>query len=183
MDSRFDAALRLLGSQLGAAQIDRDAYYPALARLLHGRFRPSRVNIWRLAAGPDRGRRVLVCLAGYDPAPFAAPSRAILTEEEFAPYFAILASQGVYVSGDALADPALAPMRDGYLVPGRVEALMDAAISINGAIVGVVCSEQIGSTREWTRPEVTAMRRAISTVNVHLARLADDDGRAGEALG
>ena len=181
MDSRFDAALRLLGSQLGAAQIDRTAYYRSLARLLHGRFRPSRVSIWRLTKGKEPQRRVLECLADYDPAPLAAPTRASLSEEEFGPYLAVLASEGVYVCADALADPALVPMRASYLVPGAVGALMDAAISINGAIVGVVCCEQVGETRAWTQPEVTAMRRAISTVNVHLARLAADDSRADEA--
>ena len=183
MDSRFDAALRLLGSQLGAAQIDRTAYYQSLARLLHGRFRPTRVNIWRLTPRNERPGRVLERLAGYDPSPLAAPSRADLSESEFGPYLAVLASQGVYVSGDALADPALEPMRAGYLAPSLVAALMDAAISINGVIVGVVCCEQIGRTRVWTQPEITAMRRAISTVNVYLARLAADDARAGEEPG
>ena len=183
MDSRFDAALRLLGSQLGASQIDRTAYYQSLARLLHGRFRPSRVSVWRLTAAAASTGRVLECLASYDPTPLPAASRASLSEDEFGPYLAVLANQGVYVSGDALADPALAPMRASYLVPGRVEALMDAAISMNGAIVGVVCCEQVGGRRDWTQPEVTEMRRAISTVNVHLARLAADDARTGEAPG
>lgn len=183
MDSRFDAALRQLGSQLGAAQIDRTAYYQSLARLLHGRFRPTRVNIWRLALSSADGRRVLECLAGYDPAPLTAHSRASLSEHEFGPYLAVLADRGVYVSSDALADPALEPMRASYLVPGLVGALMDAAISTNGAIVGVVCCEQVGRTRVWPQPEITAMRRAVSTINVHLARLAADDARAGEAPG
>ncbi len=177
MDSRFDAALRLLGSQLGAAQIDRAAYYDSLARLLHGRFRPSRVNIWRLVAGAGARDSVLECVASYDPSPLAAPSRASLPEAEFSLYFRVLAHEGVYVSSDTFVDPTLEPMRASYLVPGLVEALMDAAIAINGAIVGVVCCEQIGQTRVWTQPEVTEMRRAISTVNVHLARLAAQDAR------
>ena len=148
---------------------------------MHGRIRPTRVNIWRMFAGPEPGRPVLECLAVYDPSPLAAPSREVLSEAEFGPHFAVLTKEGVYVSGDTFADPALEPMRAGTLVPGRVQALMDAAISINGDTVGVVCCEQIGRTRIWTQPEVTAMGRAISTVNVHLARLAADDARPGPA--
>lgn len=183
MDSRFDAALRLLGSQLGAAQIDRATTYESLARLLPGQFRPTRVNIWRLLQGPRQGWRVLECLTTYDPPQLAALSRDSLSEEEFAPYLAVLKKEGVYVSADTLADPALEPMRASYLVPGLVEALLDAAISINGSFDGVICCEQIGRARIWTQPKVTAMRRAISAVNVHLAQLAADDARPGEVLG
>lgn len=178
-DSEFAAALQSLGSQLVTAAIDRGAYYAALARLLHARFRTSRVNVWRLATAPDMRTRVLECVAEYDPAPLSAPSRASLSEKEFAPYLAVLSRDGVYVSNDTLSDPDLEPMRASYLVPSLVEALMDAAITINGVVVGVVCCEEIGRQRVWMQIEVTAMRRSIATVNVHLARLQADDDRGG----
>lgn len=178
-DSEFAAALQSLGSQLATAEIDRATYYAALSQLLHARFRTSRVNIWRLAKAAGTNARVLECVAEYDPAPPSAPSRDRLSEKEFAPYLAVLARQGVYVSNDTLADPALEPMRASYLVPGLVEALMDAAITINGVVVGVVCCEEIGRRRVWMQLEVTAMMRSIATVNVHLARLQANDDRAG----
>ena len=178
-DSEFAAGLQSLGSQLATAAIDRGAYYAALARLLHARFRTSRVNVWRLTTASDSGARVLECVAEYDPAPLSAPSRDRLSEKEFALYLMVLARQSVYVSNDTLSDPALEPMRASYLVPGLVEALMDAAITINGVVVGVVCCEEIGRQRLWMQVEVTAMRRSIATVNVHLARLQADDDRAG----
>ena len=178
-DSEFAAALQSLGSRLVTAAIDRRAYYAALAQLLHARFRTSRVNIWRLMAAPGTSARVLECVAEYDPSPLSAPARGGLSEKEFAPYLEVLARQGVYVSPDTLSDGVLEPMRDGYLVPGLVEALMDAAITINGVVVGVVCCEEIGRQRVWMQLEVTAMRRSIATVNVHLARLQADDDRAG----
>ncbi len=177
-DSEFAAALQSLGSQMATAAIDRRAYYPTLARILHARFRTSRVNIWRFGPAPGSSARILECVAEYDPAPLQAPGRGSLSEKEFAPYLAVLARQGVYVSNDTMSDPNLEPMRASYLVPGLVEALMDAAITINGVVVGVVCCEEIGRRRIWMQLEATAMMRSIATVNVHLARLQADDDRA-----
>ncbi|MEO7057073.1 MAG: GAF domain-containing protein [Caldimonas sp.] len=185
-DSEFSDALQALGSRLAAADIDRVAYCDALVRLLHGRFRASRVSIWRLETARTADERVLHCEAAFDPsassASRSAPDRGILTHAEFAPYLAHLIRNGIYVSNDALADAVLEPMRAGYLIPGRVEALMDAAIDINGAVVGVVCCEEVDRKREWSQPEITAMRRAIATVNVHLARLRDEEARARDRL-
>ena len=177
-DSEFAAALQSLGSQLTAAAINRRAYCAALAQLLHARFRTSRVNVWRLQAAPGTSARVLACEAEYGSVTLSAPPRGGLSEKEFAPYLEVLARHGVYVSNDTLSDPALESMRAGYLVPGLVEALMDAAITINGVVVGVICCEEIGRQRVWMQLEVTALRRSIAIVNSHLARLQGDDDRA-----
>ena len=178
-DSEFSAALQSLGSRLATAAIDGHAYYAELAQLLHERFRTSRVNVWRLRKATGASARTLECVAEFDPSPLEAPARDSLTEKEFAPYLAVMARQGIYVSNDTLSDPALEPMRASYLEPSRVEALMDAAITINGVVVGVVCCEEIGHRRAWMQVEVTSMMRSIATVNVHLARLQADDDRAG----
>ncbi len=180
-DSDFSEALQGLGSRLAAADIDRTSYYDALVRLLHQRFRPSRVSIWRLCAAHAESDTVLRCEAAFAPLEGdSAIDRRVLTSAEFEPYFTVLVRNGIYVSNDALADAALEPMRAGYLIPARVEALMDAAIAINGAVVGVVCCEEVDRKREWMRPEITAMRRTIATVNVHLARLRAEDARASD---
>lgn len=177
-DSEFSAALQSLGSRLAAAQIERHAYYDELACALHARFRPSRVNVWRLEPLGAGHAKLLECVAEYSPGEPSALRRDVLTEAEFRPYLELLTKNGTYVSSDTLADVALAPMREGYLVPGQVLALMDAALAINGTVVGVVCCEQIGRTREWRRLEVTALMRSIATVNVHLARLQAEDSRS-----
>ena len=59
---------------------------------------------------------------------------------------------------------------------------MDAAITSNSLVVGGVCCEEIGRQRVWMPVEVTAMRRSIATVEVHLARLRADDDRGGLPL-
>ena len=178
-DSEFSAALQSLGSGLAAAELDRHDYYAELAHVLHARFRPSRVNLWRLEPHRRGEEKLLTCVAEYNPEPAQSLRRDTLTEAEFRPYLEVLSRSGVYVSNDTLGDAALAPMRASYLVPGNVLALMDAAIAINGVVVGVVCCEEVGRTREWRQPEVTALMRSIATVNVHLARLQAEDSRSG----
>jgi len=178
-DSDFSAALQSLGSRLAANQIERQAYYGELVRLLHQRFRPSRVNVWRLEPHRRGEEKLLACVAEFSPDPDASLRRDTLTEAEFRLYLEVLSRGGVYISNDTLSDPALASMRASYLVPSNVLALMDAAIAINGMVVGVICCEQIGHTREWRQREVTALIRSSATVNVHLARLQAEDSRGG----
>lgn len=183
-DSDFTAAMQSLGSRLAASDIDRGTYYAALVRLLHERFRPSRVSVWRLEAAHSGSEPVLRCEAAFDPGTAAtALGRDILSDAEFRPYLEVLMREGIYVSNDTTIDAALKPMRPGYLIPASVEALMDAAITINGNVVGVICCEEVGRKRAWLRPEVTAMRRSIATVNVHLARLRAEEARASEQPG
>ena len=177
-DSEFATALQSLGSQLATGQIESDAYYSELTRILYERFRPSRVNIWRLDRPRAHQERLLECVAEHSRTP-ATHQRDVLEEAEFLPYLDVLTRHGFYVSGDTLADAALAPMRESYLRPADVLALMDAALAVNGVVIGVVCCEEIGRTREWRQLEITALIRSVATVNVHLARLQEAEERKG----
>ena len=52
-----------------------------------------------------------------------------------------------------MGSPSTAELRDAYLRPLGIGALLDAPIYLHGKVVGVVCHEHIGGTRQWNETE------------------------------
>ncbi|HRP07455.1 MAG TPA: ATP-binding protein [Gemmatimonadales bacterium] len=97
----------------------------------------------------------------------------ILRLDQFPSYFAALASARALAVTDALTDQAVAELRDGYIRPLGVGALLDAPIWRSGRMVGVVCHEHVGGSRTWTAEEHELAADVAATV----ARLFEEGGR------
>ena len=111
------------------------------------------------------------CLARHDEHTGAHPGGDEIFEHQYRDYFERLVQQGVYVASDTATDPVLAPMREAYLTPHDVRAMMDAAFTLNGQTFGVVCCEQIGRSRAWSTAEVIRLKRWAALITLHNARL------------
>lgn len=167
-DPAFDASLKFLGAQLAGGDIDRARYRHDLAALLRRAVGCSRVGLWQIEG--EAGRRVMRCLARHDEHQGAEAAGDEIHEHQYAAYFERLVQQGVYVANDTATDPVLAAMREPYLTPHDVRAMMDAAFTLNGQTFGVVCCEQIGRARTWTTAEVTQLKRWAALITLHNAR-------------
>lgn len=97
----------------------------------------------------------------------------ILRVDQFPSYFAALSSARALDVADASTDPAVAELRDGYITPLGVGALLDAPIYRAGLMVGVVCHEHVGGPRPWTAEEHEFAADVATTV----ARLLEEGGR------
>lgn len=100
----------------------------------------------------------------------ALEAPAALADAEFADYFDALTRRAVYVSEDTLADARLAAMRETYLLPQGVGALLDAAVGVNGSSWGVLCCEHRGGSRRWTAFEVGLVKRMADGIALRSAR-------------
>src|SRR5690606_19879343 len=97
----------------------------------------------------------------------------ILRVDQFPSYFAALSSARALDVADASTDPAVAELRDGYITPLGVGALLDAPIYRAGLMVVVVCHEHVGGPRPWTAEEHEFAADVATTV----ARLLEEGGR------
>ena len=152
-----------------AAGVDIGVVDLAVLDLAAELMRCSQTGLWILEAGPN-GRRMRL-LAGWDGdarRPLQLPQ--VLQEHEFGAYFDALFAHGVFVSRDALADPVLASMRDNYLMPHDVRALLDVAVSVNGGAQAVLCCELRGATRDWQGSDIALARRIATEIAVRRAR-------------
>jgi GAF domain-containing protein len=178
----FKELLSNLATLLDTGAITLQETTTIVGRHIQGRMGCSRLTFWTLEG--EAGQRVMTRVGGFDGVtntPLLEP--ATLTDAEFGAYFDALTSQGIYVCDDALADERLLAMRDSYLLPFGIRASLDAAISVNGNALGVLCCAQQGATRHWLQHEVTLLKRYASEISLRRARrlMAHEDGVMAQA--
>ena len=154
-----------------AGRIDRDGVRGAVMDVILGRIGCQRVSMWKFEGGA--GRLDLLCFAAKNAGgPIDTRDRR-LTQSEYRDYFRALIERGTYVSGDAMNDPALAAMRESYLVPNRVRSLLDAAFMLNGRAYGMVRCEQTDALRDWRAGDVMALRAIVTRLALLMSGQSD----------
>jgi len=119
-----------------------------------------RVSMWKFEGEP--GHLSLLCFAAKTADGELDFSEKRLVQSEYRDYFNALIERGTYVASDALAAPALQPMRANYLVPNNVLSLLDAAFMLNGRAYGMVCCEETQTRRDWRVGDVSALRAIVT---------------------
>lgn len=109
------------------------------------------VSVWMLS--PDH--RELRCVDLFDLASGARSIAPVLPAGEFPRYFASLVTGRCIATSAPAEDPRTSELKDAYLLPLGITAMLDAPIRVGGRMVGVVCFEHIGPYREWQLDEVT----------------------------
>lgn len=157
--------LRFAAQALDDEALGLPAYRRAIARALQQRFQCSMASLWVFQ---EECR--LRCVAAFSEDPDLSAEGSELNETDFPVYFYELHHHGVYSSADAQNDPHLVGMKESYLVPQNVHALLDVSYQINGRLTGVLCIEQRGTPRIWTAQDAMALRQAAATIGLSIAR-------------
>lgn len=122
---------------------DLDALTRRLSEVLH----VGRVSVWRLE--PDR--RGLRCESLWHAGEHSRG--AYLPLDAVPAYVDALRRQRIVAIEDVTTDPHTADLVEPYLAPLGIGAMLDAPITIDGALAGVVCHEHLGGPRGWTDEE------------------------------
>ena len=172
MTSQATDASRLqdINAAFVVGKLSRNEARAAVIAVIFDRIGCSRVSLWRFDGEP--GALSLLCFASQVAGGALDTQERRLAAAEYRDYFNALITTGMFVTDDAQADPQLQPMRDHYLVPNQVLAMLDAAFMVNGRAYGMVCCEQTDALRTWRAPEVAAVRAIVS----RLARLMAGSG-------
>ena len=172
-DLRSDLSqLQAIGAAFYAGKTDRNEARSAVIDLIIGRLKCSRVSLWRFDGKP--GSMCLLCFASKRAGQELVVAESHLMEAEYAAYFDGLVNTGMYVSADAMHDPALQPMRANYLVPNNVLAMLDAAFMVNGRAFGMVCCEQTDAVRHWRPDEIADLRVFVAKLALLMASARDE---------
>lgn len=171
MMNDFKAFLSRIEDELDGGVIDLPQAAAAIAEQACTTVACSQASLWVLKG--QGAARFMQRIGGFDAlAGTALRGRAALSDAEFAAYFDALTRHSVYVCEDALADEPLAAMRDAYLRPQGVGALVDAAVGVNGTAWGVLCCEHRGSTRRWSPHEIRQVKQMADAIALRRARHA-----------
>jgi len=106
-----------------------------------------RCSVWLL----DEARTALRCVDLFDARSGAHATAGELITDLYPRYFAALAALRTVAADDALTDPRTAELA-GYHQAHGIGSLLDAAIRVDGAVVGVVCHESF-EPRCWSQEE------------------------------
>ncbi len=79
--------------------------------------------------------------------------RSIVDISPYPNYLQALHTSRAIDAANAQSDPRTREMAE-ILYPMQVNAILDASIRIDGQVVGVLCLEQTGATREWQSDEI-----------------------------
>ena len=143
-----------------AGQTSRDEARAAVIDVVLARLHCARVSLWKFA-GAD-GELSLMCFAAKAAGCAFIAAEQRLLQHEYRDYFNALIQRGTYQSDDAMADPALQPMRESYLVANHVVSMLDAAFLLTGRAYGMVCCEETAALRSWSAADAVALRAIVT---------------------
>lgn len=108
-----------------------------------------RTSIWLF----DENREALVCRDLYLLRRDEHGGGARLAARAHAGYVEALTKSRVLAVSAAATDPRTVTLQADYLGPLGIASLLDAAVRRKGDVIGMVCHEQVGTPRVWTRDE------------------------------
>lgn len=76
----------------------------------------------------------------------------ILRKRDFPKYFDALDGRTICID-DTAHDEGASDLRESYLAPLGIGALLDAPLYVDGVSAGMVCHEHVGGARAWTSEE------------------------------
>lgn len=73
----------------------------------------------------------------------------LLHKKDYPKYFKHLLEERSLASVNVNHDQYMTELMEGYLIPNKVQALVDSPIYSDGSMMGIVCCEQTTGPREW----------------------------------
>ncbi len=133
---------------LNEGELER-VYDEITATVAHG-LHVQRVGVWLY----NDDQTELVCAKLYERDEKRHSSGTALSAGDYPLYFDALRLDRSIVANNAHTHYATREFSESYLTPLGISSLLDAAINIGGRVVGVLCSEKVGSARQWAPEEI-----------------------------
>lgn len=135
-----------------------------------------RTSVWIL----NEDRSILRCVDLFEQSRRRHSTGLELRVADYPKYFEALESARAIDASQTFFDPRTSEFAEAYLSPFSITSMLDVAVWVDGALVGVVCCEHLGQARRWLDSE-RAFVSSIADI-VALALEATDRRRAEEEL-
>ncbi|MEH2273491.1 MAG: PAS domain S-box protein [Nostoc sp.] len=110
-----------------------------------------RVGVWLY----NQERSKIECIDLYDVSTKEHSFGNSLSQKNYPAFFQALEEERTIAANDARNDIRTKELSESYLSVLGITSLLDAPIWLEGRLVGVVCHEHIGESRQWTLEEET----------------------------
>lgn len=105
-----------------------------------------RVNAWLF----DEDATQIECIGNFDAAIQGFVQQESLPRIDMPKYFELFETEKIILSTNSQQSDITKELKNSYLIPNNIHAMMDIPIRIEGDIIGVICFEEVGQTREWS---------------------------------
>ncbi|MDH7511326.1 MAG: histidine kinase dimerization/phosphoacceptor domain -containing protein [Clostridiales bacterium] len=108
-----------------------------------------RVSVWLF--NPDRS--AIICQDLFVKDKNSHERGMVLQASDYPRYFRALEESRVIAAKNVLKDARTKEFSETYLVPQGISSMMDVPVRCHGQVLGIICHEHTGPTREWTLEE------------------------------
>jgi signal transduction histidine kinase/ActR/RegA family two-component response regulator len=171
---KYNELLRTLAKQ--RATDDLATQLHAITEAATRSMEVARVGVWLFDA--EHTRIKAQCI--YDVRTGQHEQGPELAAEAFPEYFSALEEERVIIASDARSYPTTRGFAAGYLTQHGITSLLDAPIRVGGRVLGVLCHEHVGPSREFTDEDQSVAGSLADFVA--LAIESHEHGRAEHAL-
>ncbi len=144
----FEAGRLELARLAAEAGETKRQIWARIARITARCLAVDRVSYWQLI----QGGQAIRCEHLSQSSPSDDYEGVVLLKRDFPAYFRALETNSSLAIEDTESDPNAAEFREAYFKPLGITAMLDSPVYRNGAIIGIVCHEQVGRRRAW-KPE------------------------------
>jgi len=121
-----------------------------------------RVSIWLF----DDERTKIKCVDLFEKKSHSHSQGFELFAIEYPNYFAAISSQPIVAADDAQNDVNTYEFKENYLIPLNILSMLDSSLQIDGKLGGLICCEQVGSKRIWTKAEQNFIRSVANLITL-----------------
>jgi PAS domain S-box-containing protein len=128
---------------------DMEAALIKITKIVSETLETRRVGIWTFSKDDS----LLQCLSLYDAGEKRTSNGGTLKTDEYPRYFDTIMAENRICVEDTSMDFRVSELKDGYLAPLGISAMLDVGILKEGRMIGVLCLEETGAPRRWYADE------------------------------
>ena len=147
---QYQDALRTLAHNEALTGGDLSHAFQAITETCGTLLQVARASVWLF----DKNRLAIIRIDLYDRHSHHHAETSLKVADYPAYFRAIAGEEHAIAAHDALSDPRTKDLSDTYLLPEHIGAMLDAPIRQKAQVVGILCAEHVGGSRQWTPYEI-----------------------------
>ncbi|QDQ28879.1 GAF domain-containing protein [Chitinimonas arctica] len=155
--------LKNLFGLLGEGKLDRPKFFQMLTRAIVQEMAASRASVW-FYDGDLQDRAV--CESLYDVSDGHWSNGELLSEDDFADFFAALRDMHKIVADDARQHASTAGFSESYFEPLNIYSQLSVGIEFDTRQIGWVCCENCAEIRNWSQADMQYLQQAAAMISL-----------------
>lgn len=146
-----------------AEKTSPEAVFQMASRVIAERTGANRVSIWHFEEGGSRIR----CDCFYEVNAGTFSDGQVLHADDHPTYFETIKQENFIVAPDARNHHVTSELTEPYFLEHDIYSLLDFIIHDNYRPTGVICCENAGARRDWSRDDISFLRQVSTLISFY----------------